>query len=99
MRGSSSLERTIDHVFKGVLVVITISLFSVLSDLRTKVAVTNEQVAGLRDRVDSFRVMAGDRYTGAQASRDLATMNAINNDQEARLRALERSGSDIRVSP
>jgi len=99
VRGSTQLERTIQHVLQAVLTIAILGTFAVLSDLRTVTAVTNVEVMALKVHLDTFRAMAGDRYTGAQAARDLATMSAINDDQEKRLRALERSGSDIRSSP
>lgn len=91
VRGSSQLERTVQHVLQGVLVLAVVGLFIVLGDLRTTSAVTKVEVTGLREGLVSFRIFVNDRYTAKQAQADWAEAREAMRDHEQRIRSLEQN--------
>lgn len=89
-RGSSLLERTVQHVFQGILIIFLVWIASTVSELRTITAVTSVEVFNLQSQLTTFKDGMVDRYTGSQAVKDIRRMDQVNTDQELRLRALEK---------
>ena len=60
-----------------------------VTDLKTQTAVTLEKLDAMERRLEDFRTFMGDRYTGADARKDLQPILDELRDHEARLRRLE----------
>lgn len=91
-RGSTQVERWIDHIVRAVTVVAIIGGFNMFSSMRTDLAVFATELRAVSARLDDMRDAAQDRYTGSDARRDITPLLDRLNDHEGRLRALERGG-------
>ena len=88
-RGSTFSERIVQRGLQ-VLSVGAIGWFAVaVTDLKTQTAVTLEKLDAMERRLEDFRTFMGDRYTGADARKDLQPILDELRDHEARLRRLE----------
>jgi hypothetical protein len=88
-RGSSPVERILQHVIQALLVVAIVGVFVALSELRTATAVAKVELIQLNDHLATFRTLVDDRYTGTDAIRDFNRVNRSINDHEIRIRKVE----------
>jgi hypothetical protein len=88
-RGSTQIERWVQHVLQALTVASIIGGFVLLSDLRTSNAVIVERLDQQGKRLDDFKAFMSDRYTGADAARDIQPILSELSDHEDRIRRLE----------
>ncbi|MCB1454034.1 MAG: hypothetical protein KDJ43_10335 [Rhizobiaceae bacterium] len=88
-RGSSTAERWFDHAVRVMTVAAILSGATWLLDMRTSVAVIHSEIGQLRNQLGKLEGLSSDRYTGTEARRDLARVQDMISDHEARLRSLE----------
>ena len=88
-RGSTPVERWIQHVLQG----LTVLVIGAAAAMMFNLAVTNEGVQARMDdlirRLDRVELVIGEVYSDDDASRDLGMIRSQIADHEARLRALE----------
>lgn len=89
-RGSSQLERRFQNVVQSVLVAAIIGGGVVMMEVRTEVAVTQNDIRTMSIRLNDFRSLAADRYTASQAATTNRPIITDLADHEARLRVLEK---------
>lgn len=97
IRGSSYLERIIQHVVQALVVLAIGGVVVALdnsktarADLQTTLAVTNSQLEQLQGHLAAFQTIINDHYTKRDADRDLGILHGSITDHEKRLRFLER---------
>lgn len=95
-RGSSRIERVVQHIVQALTVIAIAGGFSgyfallkTMSDVQKDAAVMLEKIVNLETRMNEFRDAARDRYTATEAARDLANIRNILQDHENRIRKIE----------
>lgn len=90
-RGSTPLERVVQHVIQALCVAAILGGFYILSELRSSNAVIRTELQTLKQQLADIKVASADRYTASQAQSDLSYLRERLQDHEDRVRSLEKS--------
>lgn len=88
-RGSSAFERRVEQIALALIVTGIGFLATQFWNMNNTLIRQSHAIETLQERVAELRTAGSDRYTGADANRDLGRLNALLNDHESRIRRLE----------
>lgn len=89
VRGSSPIERAVQHVIQVISVAAILGGFYVLQELRTSNAVIQVELQSVKSRLDDLKPLVTGNYTDAEAQRDQTIFERALEDHEDRIRTLE----------